>query len=159
MSVYDGTESFCKKYGALYLIDEAWYYINYDTLENDKFDADGNFSYRRGTVELSKLSDELAKKIDIANDSKDILYTVYTYEEDEFVEDFEHEYFDESFGVALFWVVFSLVCLALPAFIAVGAFIVARLDKLGRPKYWYIVSLIALVWIVSSVALMIIILI
>ena len=157
--VYDSTESFYKTYGAIYHIEDSWYYVNYDSLSNEHFDADGNFSYRRGSVELSKLSESVARKIKSAKNRLNVLYTAYLYERDEHITYEEYGEEDTSLGIVVFWVVYVLVCLVLPAAFAVFGCILARIEKLGRPKYWYILSLIALIWIVLSVVLMIILLI
>ncbi len=155
--VYDSTKSFYKVYGALYLIDGGWYYVNYDSLGNEYFDADGNFSYRRGTVELCRLSGDLSSEIDSAADMQRS-YTVYTYEEDEHItyEEFKGEDPPASFGILTFWVVYAIICFALPAAFAVLGCVLARSEKLGKPKYWYLLSLIALFWIVLSLIIMII---
>ena len=157
--VYDSTESFYKAYGGLYKIEGSWYYVNYDLLGNEHFDADGNFSYRRGKVELVKLSAKLENKINTADKNKEILHTVYTYEGDEHMKYSEYKESDYTVAEAVFWVFYSLICLVLPVAIGLGAFALARLEKLGRPKYWYVVSLIAAVWILLSVILMIVMLI
>jgi hypothetical protein len=156
--VYDETESFYKTYGALYQMKGNWFYVNYESLGNEHFDADGNFSYRRGSVELSKLSDALSKRIHSFNEGKKLLYTVCTYEDQQYGSYNEYDSYDPTLGIVIFWVVYSLICFALPAAIAVLGCVLARLKPLGRPKYWYIVSLIAVIWIVLSVALMIVIL-
>lgn len=157
LRVYDSTESFYKAYGALYNIEESWYYVNYDSLGNEYFDADGNFSYRRGTVELSLLNDALSKKINAACEHLEVLYTVYTYEESEYMTYSEYQGEDSSLGVVIFWVVYALLCFALPAAFVVLGCVFARIEKFGRPKYWYVVSALALAWILVSIVLAIVI--
>ena len=56
----DASGTFYHPHGGLYKVDGSWYYINYDNLDNSYFDAYGNFSYRKGTVEAKRLTAEQA---------------------------------------------------------------------------------------------------
>ena len=47
---------FAKEVGALLLVEDAWYYVDFDALDNSHFDADGYFSFRYGTVEFKKMT-------------------------------------------------------------------------------------------------------
>lgn len=52
------------EHGGFYELEAgAVYYLNYDALDNSYFDANGKFSYRRGEVDLARLSDADASAV------------------------------------------------------------------------------------------------
>lgn len=69
---YDDSRTFCYYYGTVYRIDNNLMYLDMNALDNTHFDADGNFSYRRGSVSLLALNDsqisELSEKERLATD-------------------------------------------------------------------------------------------
>lgn len=53
-----------REHGGFYELEAgAVYYLNYDALDNSYFDANGKFSYRRGEVDLARLSDADASAV------------------------------------------------------------------------------------------------
>lgn len=146
--------------GTVYkLPDSSYGFVDYKTLNNSHFDADGNFSYRQGEVTVYALSDDFDSMMKNGADGKKN-YTMsgsYTYEHDEY----EDEgigiiggmgYIDED-AITAFWVVFVMAGYLLPiAPLAVGL-VFARSKKMSHPKRWYLVAGLAALWLLLSVIL------
>jgi hypothetical protein len=151
--VYDESDSFSYKYGAVYELDGTYYYICYVTLGNEYFDADGNFSYRRGNVTLTRLDDEAKQLVDEAAGRIEERETDYRYEADS-----AFEFTGSDMPIAVFWICYALIGFVVPlALLALGV-ILANSKRLGRAKYWYGTSVLALLWIVLAIILMIVLL-
>ena len=82
---YNSEDTLKLTHGAIYSYEGSYYYVNYDKLDNHYFDATGSLSYRRGTVEMYKLTDELEEKFDS-----------YIYEMDDYELPMTTEYDDLS---------------------------------------------------------------
>lgn len=143
-------------YGAVYLYASEFYYIHYMALGNQYFDAYGNFSYRRGTVEAVKLSVDFIPAL--VNVEQDATYRPLEYidagEEKNF--DDTADYFDSArsaFVVGM--VVFGFM---IPTPLLIVGLVFPRSAKRGYPKYWYILAGVAALWMVLSVLLMVIVL-
>lgn len=76
LKVYGAKGMLARDRGAFYSINGETYYLNFDALDNSYFDADGNFSYRKGTVKLARLGEEELKLLD--NDKFEYAYMFYT---------------------------------------------------------------------------------
>lgn len=144
--VFDDTQTFVYDMGAIYeLSDGKYYYLHFLSLGNQYFDANGNFSYRSGSVELTALSDSIAEELDLV--AEDIVYTetVYVWENDE----------GALISASAFWVFYVLIGILLPIAPLVVGLILPRSKKKGYPKYWYILSIISAIWIFLAILLMI----
>ena len=146
--VYDEYQTYAYTVGAVYrLQDGKDYYVHYLTLENQYFDADGNFSYRSGSVELTALDPKITEELDqIAQNIPENGYTYYGY---------EGENWDFMIPVAGFWVLYSLFGFAAPLPLLIAGLVLPRSKKRGYPKHWYVLSFIAMIWIIIALALMI----
>ena len=145
--VYDSTYTYAYTLGAIYRLEDGRdYYLHYLSLGNQHFDADGNFSYRSGSVELTLLDEKISTELDETGENITPWSTKYAYEADDA---------GMILPEAAFWVLYILVvmCPAL-ALVMVGV-VMARSKKRGYPKYWYILSLIAALWIFLAILLMI----
>ena len=114
LRVYDSTGALSHAHGGFYTIDGGVYYVNYDALDNSYFDADGNFSYRRGNVDMVKLSgnDELLVTDSSSFDERD----EYSYVSEEYSS--SEDDIEENANVArAFLVIFFAVFLMLPSLI------------------------------------------
>ena len=60
---------------------------------------------------------------------------------------------ENDFAYFMFWSTFLFISFILPAFLCILGVVLARSASRGHPKYWYILSIIALVWIVAFAAL------
>lgn len=146
----DETNAFAYVYGALYLIDDGVYcYINYLTLGNNYFDANGNFSYRNGTVTVTVLDDGLCDYVDEAVDDIDYFYPKYVYESDGF---------DDGDKV-VFWFAFVLFGFLAPIPFLVIGLTFPHSQKKGCPKHWYALAAIAAVWLLAALLLAVVMLI
>lgn len=144
----DKSRTFAYVYGAIYQLDvDEYWYVNYYELGNEYFDANGEFSYRRGSVTMTRLEDSEAVRAMIA--ATDYFYPNYVYEDDGRVV----EEPDDTGTWMFFWVAYVL-CFLLPPIplIAVGA-ILPFIKKLGKPKYWFIFMAFAILWLIAALLL------
>ena len=64
------------------------------------------------------------------------------------------EYGDSTGAMVAFWIMYALAGFAMPAAFAIVSGVVANKAKLGRPRYWYVGSVIGGIWIIIAVILM-----
>ena len=146
----DETETLGFVHGAIYLIQGSYYYLSYEDLPNNFFDADGNFSYRKGEVNVVLLEETLTAATDSA------LYTLKqqpmdnVWEDDSF--DFGAVDSDET-NMVVFWIFYSLIGFVAPLPILIVGVVLANRRKY-KSKYWYVMSGTAGAWILLSVILM-----
>ena len=146
--VYDENQTYAYTVGAVYRLEDGKdYYVHFPSLENRHFDADGNFSYRSGSVEMTELGADLTGALDRVAEM--IPSGVYPY--------YEYEYGDWQITIpeAGFWALYSLFGFAAPLPLLIMGLVLPRSKKRGYPKYWYVLSFLALIWIILAVALMI----
>lgn len=142
-------------YGALYALEYGgFYYLNYSNLGNQYFDADGNFSYRSGEVYVCTLGAGVEREIEEAKDEIEDNYPEYIWEDDFHM----GVVFDPAAAIVLFWICFILVGFILPIPFLVIGLVFPRSKKKGEPKYWYILSMIAGLWLLLATVLLIVIL-
>ena len=127
------------------MLDGAYYYVNYLTLGNQYFDADGNFSYRSGTVGLIALNSAQSATVQGAVESQSYRYAEYEWEDDEWIDD------DVSAG--FFWVMLVLFGFLMPIPFLVIGLVLPNSAKRGYPKYWYVLAVIAVVWMILAAIL------
>ena len=148
---YDSSDTFCMIQGMVFVLPDGYYYVNYANLDNTHFDANGNFSYRQGTVFLAKLDDqEIAAGIHYALENPDearTYTTTYEYES------------DATLPPIIFWFFYVIFVIVLPVPGLVVGLILPHIKKLGKPKYWYSLSIIHGLWILLGIILAIVLLI
>lgn len=151
ISAVDVNNTVAYNYGAVYRLSSGEYwYINYADLANNYFDADGNFSYRGGSVKMTRISDVSALE-DVIFNTQYRSYN-YTYEWDKIDRESNDES-NENTWMALFWV-FYAVCVVIPPIpMIILGFILPFIKKLGKPKYWYSLLAFALLWLIFAIAL------
>ena len=144
----DKSKTFTYVYGAIYKLgaDEYWY-VNYYELGNEYFDANGDFSYRRGSVTMTKIEDAQAVNFMIADMRS--FYSDYVYENNGSV---AVETDDTGYWVFL-WVVYFVCFLLPPVPLMIVGFILPFIKKLGKPKYWFIFMAFALLWLIAALLL------
>ena len=163
---YDFYRVLACKSGAIFRYDSGYIFVDYDRLDNSAFDSEGNFSYRKGTVEAEKLTGEKleilraiqGRQIDIEDD--------YKNEEGLYVGEKEEEMtFDTSYITAIVTIVVLGLLLPLaPAVFVLVNTLTARKRSLalgegGRVTLPipYITMLIgSVLWFVAGVALFVI---
>lgn len=132
--------TFYHTHGAFYFLNETWYYINYDALDNSYFDADGNFSYRRGTVEALALGNAGQSILNKA------IGEMSTWET-EFEQDDSDLEIAEGVARVVFWILAVLLGFVVPAVPLILGLVFARSKKAVHPKRWYVLSALSLAWI------------
>ena len=156
---YDSTGCVYYVHGALYEYEGATWYVNYDKLSNNHFDANGNFSYRNGTVTMYPIyeSTVLGRKIEDAKGNLTEIDDSFIYEEDDLASDDEQVEIDPELSAKIwFWAVYVIVAFALPAWPLAVGFVNSCSPKHGRDKWWRMVSLGSLIWIIFGIAIMLI---
>lgn len=148
ITAHNSSATVATVYGAVYGIDGKYYYICYSSLGNEYFDADGNFSYRRGTVTLSAVGEELSAAVGNAIASADYHYPETELEVDDY-------YFppDEDDSLLGFWMLYAFALILLPIIPLVLGIVFANSKKHGRNSRWYILSASAGLWIVCAAIL------
>ena len=162
--VQDASNTFAYTRGAIYSMDGEWWYINYTDLDASYFDANGNFSYYQfGTVTMTKVDDNSLETIDKCRKNSSPYEPTYEYEiviPEEMggsllkpdgaggVSLGENSLFDfEDF----FWIVyFAFIVIPAIALVVVGC-VLPFIKKLGKPKYWFIVSGFAALWAIAAI--------
>lgn len=145
--VYDDTMTLAYTVGAVYRLDDGKdYYVHYLSLGNQYFDAEGNFSYRSGSVALTVLGEDLSRELDKVREQ--VVPNGYTYYE---YEDSETPLFSET----TFWVLYSIMGFVAPVPLFILGLVLPYSKKRGYPKYWRILSVIAALWILFAAILMI----
>lgn len=142
------TEAVC---AGIYVMDGAYYYLNYEQLGNQHFDADGNFSYRSGTVALTDaetyregIETQLAPLLDPPFEEMYDDYSITGIGGADF----------STVETVLLWVGCILLGLVAPLPFLIIGLVVSGSEKLGRPGYWRVLSYIALVWMAAAAAVM-----
>ena len=155
--MYNSTDSVYYVYGALYEYNGGMWYLNYDRLSNDHFDADGNFSYRRGSVTMYQVDG--APVYSTIIEAEENFY--YFYEDAEF----EVGFFDnvDVDGVVIakigFWAVFVIIGIALPVWTLVIGIKNSRSAKHARGRHWLAMAFASVAWILIAIAVALIIII
>ena len=157
--LYDSTGCVYRIYGALYRYEGGLWYVNYDKLSNDHFDAEGDFSYRRGSVEIYPIAEnaELLQTVNNVRLSLTDVYTTYIYEEDEVAAEYDENTLDPELNArAWFWLLYSGLAFGLPVWpLAVGFTNATSCDH-GRNKRWMYLSIGAGVWLILGIIIAII---
>jgi hypothetical protein len=140
ITAHDSEKIFSTPYGVVYeWKDGSYYYVNYWTLDNSHFDANGNLSYREGVVTLTLLDASLTSQF------------VETLGEkmDHYV-DMELEAEPTDFPIVIFWIFFIFVGFFLPIPFVVLGVVFANRKKWGYPNYWYTVVATGGLWMLTA---------
>ncbi len=150
ISAVDVSKTLSYNYGAIYrLSDGEYWYVNYTDLPNNYFDADGNFSYRGGSVRMTRLSDTSDLEGIISNAK--YIDNDYIYEWDSF--EYEIDEKETDTWLTLFWAFYTVCVIIPPIPMILLGFILPFIKKLGKPKYWYSLLAFALLWLIFAIAL------
>ena len=144
--VHDSTYTYAYTVGAVYRLEDGRdYYLHFLSLGNQHFDAEGNFSYRSGSVELTLLDEAISAELDRTEALMMEHYTIRSYEDD----------IELIIPETAFWVLYVLFVMGMPFALLIVSLAMARSKKRGYPKYWYILSIIAALWLLAAILLMI----
>lgn len=148
---YDETHTLAHAHGAVYVLRDGYYYINYDALDNTHFDSEGNFSYRSGTVTLVKLVTDHAEMVsDAIGNLKAWTYTAIYESDTDVVE------MDKTSAKTVFFVLSIIGGLLIPAVPLVLGLVFATSKKSVNPHKWYLLSSLAALWIILAAVIVMI---
>lgn len=153
---YDKTETVYIVAAAVYYLDGAAYFIDYDKLSERYFDSNGDFSFRTGVVSAYKLEGELLESFNSAREGNYVECT-HEYEGGKGGGDYfpDVEIDSDVAAIVFFWIVFAIIGFAAPVFLGFIA-IKAYISKQER-RYFTLTSAICIgVWIALSIAILII---
>lgn len=165
VTAHDIRETRAYQYGGIYkMSDGNYYYLLYLDLDNSHFDANGMFSYRNGTVEISRLDGNVVNELKAKN--HELIPKVYNHIYEEFVVegiydengtyiDYEKPIHNE-FNMAFFWIGFVLIGFVVPAVPTVFGLVLPNTKKCSNNKGWYALAGFGLVWILSALGIMLI---
>lgn len=149
----DASQTVRHTHGAIYVMDDGYYYLNYDALQNNMFSSDGYFSYRGGDVELIRLDDAEAAQIDTATGNKQAWDVNYGYSGN-----LELDWsLPEGASLVIFIVIATILGFVLPLVPLVLGLIVARSPKTKNPHGWYLLAGLAALWILCVAILLVLI--
>ncbi len=157
--VYDPTDTIEHLHGDIYIDDDAYYYINYDALDNSYFDSEGFFSFRSGTVNALKLDENAVEVLNKASANLESHYTQYDYSMSTGAEDYV-EYngiMAESAALAAFWIINAIFGFIIPLVIGIIGIVLALSKKPGNNKRWLALTALSVLWmIVAAVIIMVV---
>lgn len=153
----DDTLLFSTQIGALLTVGEDWYYVDFATLDNSHFNADGYFSFRSGTVTFKKLSGDAVTVVAAAaartdDDISPVLHEGMTPEDLQ-----ENNVLNSVISLTAFWVLFVLVGFVLPLSGFVTCLLLA-LRKKAHARRWFVPFGIASAWLILSIVILILLL-
>ena len=156
---YDETRTVYRTSGALYEYRGALWYVNFDELSNEYFDSEGNFSYRSGKVTMYELitdRDLYYEIADITENGEEISREYIKERKD--IKPVREKMDPDTRARAWFWVAYSIMAFALPAWPFTIGIINSCSKKHGRSKLWRIQSLAALVWVLIGIVILLLLL-
>lgn len=154
ITVYDETDSIAYLYGAIYKDDYSGQllYINYDRLDNSYFDAYGDFSYRRGTVEVAYLEGDLLDAIQRA--TLWMPQRTTQWYGNEFAADDTSE---EDYAV-LGWIIYAAIGFIFPILPFAAGIVLASVRKMGYQRGWYALSGLSVLWVTVAALFLVVVL-
>ncbi len=140
---YDKTGTVAHIIGAIYYVNNSFYFINYDKLSNNYFDANGNFSYLRGTVNAYKLNDVQANDVRSYYDNMKSFDTVRE-------EGAQFDGLSNEFFVAIFVIITAVFGYIIPLIPAIIGAVKITKGTTQNPKRWYLLLILCGLWILFA---------
>lgn len=149
---FDATDCISHVCGAVYTYNDNLYYVDYDSLDNSYFTSDGAFSYRSGKVDMMLIENdnELANAVGRIKDDGELRMPEYIYENGGFNMDFG------AASGAFFWVGIVFCGYVLPCIPFIFGLILPHTKKHGYTKRWYVLSVLGLIWMALTTAIILI---
>ncbi len=149
----DETKSLYHIHGAIYDIYNNYYYINYDALDNSYFDANGNFSYRRGNVKLARVPENISRQIRSSVSNFTYKYNSYTTTYD------AYNTANKSISeIALFVISTAILGYVLPLVPFILSLVFAQSKKAVYPKRWYLLTICSVLWMILATCIVVLLL-
>ncbi len=142
--------------GVIYAMPDGTYaWMDYATLDNSHFDADGYFSYRSGQVTVYDMGTDFMTVLEQNAGERYQKYAKYTFEFDELAlnDPLDGMNSSSSYNEGSFMALMILVGYLLPIAPFVVALVFARSPKMSHPKRWYMVAGMAVLWILLAILL------
>ena len=150
----DKTHTLGHMHGAIYEINDEFWYLNYDALDNSYFDSEGNFSYRRGTVVLTKVDTDIMV-LDVLPYEEEfhIQYVYEKYEKNESTPDLNKD------GATVIFVLTTVILLfLLPAVPLILSLVFVLIKQNKKRRRWLLLLLLSALWLVLSIVILLLIL-
>ena len=154
LTMHDELFYFTRTVGAIHINDSGdVFFIDYDSLGNQYFDANGDFSFRKGTVEALRVDDEMSKYVMSSKSNSEHIEAKASWEDSGLT------YSEEEAAslTPVFYVGLILLGFVFPLPFLVIGIVFPRIKKFGKPKYWYILAISSGVWMAVATALIILI--
>ena len=158
---YDSEDILSHLHGAIYLIDDVPYYVNYDALGNNYFDSNGYFSYNKGEVDLFPITGNVLTEYEQLLEEMEY-YSIEINYEDEYDDFFEEEIIfelDEASAMVLLIVVIVIFGIAIPT----APFIISLINlfkkKAKHVFVTYVTFVAAAIWLVLGITMLVLIII
>lgn len=150
---FDSTDSVCCVTGAVFVLDDGIFVVDFAALPANCFDADGHISYRAAEIPGVMLN------ADAERDYRDLQWQFYQKKivSRPYDEPFDPEKMEKSARI-MFWIFFVLIGFLVPVVPLVLGLVIANDKDRGKPKRWYVVSALAGAWILIALIIMIILL-
>ena len=144
---YDETLTVAHVVGAVFEVDETYLYIYYDVLENQYFNSDGSFSFRKGTVSALILDQEDASwvetAIEEANEGEDE-WRQFTYESE------ESEPLDPVGSMVIMLFLLSPLMFVLPVILLVMSLVLSFVREIPGRGRWRRIAILSASWLLLS---------
>ena len=149
--------------GAVFKLGNDFYYVDYESLPNSAFDADGNLSYRRGEIDMERLDGNKLTLLNNIMGRQKRIENTYTHEEGLYIGSEKVNTIEDALPVVVALVVFAGILLPLvPAAIFLFWFFsakrrntVLRIEKkpaLALPVLFALIG--CALWLVGGVAVL-----
>lgn len=136
---YDSTMTFVHVIGVVFDNDGQYLYVDYEWLDNTHFDADGNLSFRSGSVPVYTLSATESEQIAAATEQMEH-YSANLIED-------EVEPLDATLSMVFFLLLASPLLYLLPIALMVLGIVLSRSKKVSHRERWKLVILLAAIWL------------
>ncbi len=151
--LFDSTDFVSCAVGAVFTLDSGVFLVDFAALPANCFDAEGHLSYRAGDVQGVMLDPDVEAGYTSAEWSRwNWLIVSHPFQLDERSEK------DITVALVLFWIFFVFNGFLLPVVPLVLGLVFANKKKWGKPRRWYLLSILAAVWILIALIIMIVIL-
>ena len=148
---YDTKEIICFQSGAIYILqDESYVYVDYAELDASYFTSDGEFAYRKGTVEAVKLDGDIIQKIPGVLSQMESYAPEYHSANDEY-----HNEPDDPEGALAAFIIMWIIFVLLPPFVPIiTGLCLALSSKIRHKKLWLALVIVGAVWLICAIAVL-----
>ena len=148
---YDTKEIICFQSGAIYILeDKSYAYVDYAELDASYFTSDGEFAYRKGSVEAVKLDGDILQMLPGVLSQMEH----YSVEHQGGDDDYYYEPEDPEGAMAAFilmWIIFILI----PPFVPIITGIcLAVSSKIRHKKLWIALIIFGALWLICALAVL-----